>query len=249
MDRGRFGFEEQIQSSQHELAEQSQRNERFSRSVELLGHSDGSVRLGALYALEGLSRDGFDRQTIYDVVSAYARTRGPAVGTFTELEASASDEVDTPSGEASLEIDGVSLEDTTSDDYEAALTICLRGPEDVSVDLRGAIVASRRVQALNKVILAGASLVDCDLEGAVTSCSFAGAQLRGCRFIGARLTDCVLASANLVSCHFSAVALVGVTFDSTSLQECTFVETEYDSTTTWPAGGHPDGATHNPALA
>jgi len=251
MDRGRFDFEQEIQSRQHTLAEQSQRNERFARSVELLGHPDGSVRLGALYALEGLARDGFDRQTIYDVVSAYARTHGPATGTFTEMETSGESDLVLTADEITPDASGVSPEDTTSDDYEAALTICLRAPHEwtLTIDLRGTVIARRPLPALKSVDFAGASLVDCQFDTTAVACSFVGAALRGCRFVAAELTDCHLGHADLMSCQFSDVTLIGVSLDSAHVETCLFVDTKYDSPTTWPKGVGPAGTTHIPTLA
>ncbi len=79
LDRRRDQTAERNASLQHRLAEQSQRNDRFARAIELLGHSDHAVRLGALYALEGLAKDGHEQQAVYDVICAFARLHVPQV--------------------------------------------------------------------------------------------------------------------------------------------------------------------------
>ncbi|MGM1064743.1 pentapeptide repeat-containing protein [Saccharothrix sp. Mg75] len=49
-------------------------DERFARSVELLGHDAEQVRVGAMHALAGLARSrGEYRQTVLDVLCAYLR--------------------------------------------------------------------------------------------------------------------------------------------------------------------------------
>ena len=57
-----------------EATERGQVTERFTTAVEQLGHTDPSVRLGALYALEALAHDSpGDRPAITEVICAYAR--------------------------------------------------------------------------------------------------------------------------------------------------------------------------------
>jgi Pentapeptide repeats (9 copies) len=72
---------EQVERDRHELellrAERERErvtDERFAKSVELLGHEADQVRVGALHALAGLARDrpGYT-QTVLDVICAYLR--------------------------------------------------------------------------------------------------------------------------------------------------------------------------------
>ncbi|NHC46748.1 pentapeptide repeat-containing protein [Motilibacter aurantiacus] len=64
------------EQSTAELAQDRERAEedRFAKAVELLGHSNASVRVGAMHALAGLARSAEHRtQTIVDVLCAYLR--------------------------------------------------------------------------------------------------------------------------------------------------------------------------------
>lgn len=252
IDRERYVFDELLQSRQHDLAEQSQRNERFARSVELLGHADGSVRLGALYALEGLARDNFDRQTVYDVISAYARAHVPASQAFDII--ASFDASDAQSDSAEFEVDAVDAippEETRTDDYEAAITICLRVPLEwsVSLDLRDTLIVERTVRDVADINLAGASLMDCRFDATtVTRCSFLRATLTRCRFFGSHIVDCRFAGSDLSACVFNDVRLIGGSLDGATLNNTAFARSEYDSTTSWPDGQPPPGAAHDPSL-
>lgn len=65
-------------------------DERFARSVELLGHDADQVRVGGLHALAGLARDRADyRQTILDVLCSYLRRpfENPNLGADPDLGA------------------------------------------------------------------------------------------------------------------------------------------------------------------
>lgn len=250
IDRERYAFDEALQSRQHALAEQSQRNERFARAVELLGHSDLSVRLGALYALEGLARDNFDRQTVYDVVSAYARNHVRPSATFEVLEREVAGWVD--HGDESVEegeIDTIHPEDIpTDDDYEAAITICLRVPVDwsVEVDLRDTVIVGRVFRDVADANFNGSTFRDCHFAAAtIARCSFLRASLTGCRFLGATIVDCRFAEAAMSACLFSEVTVVGSSLDSTALEDSVFDSVQYDPTTSWPAGQPPVGTTAN----
>ncbi|WP_199429400.1 pentapeptide repeat-containing protein [Qaidamihabitans albus] len=65
---------QEIERQRHELDTDRVSDERFARSVELLGHEADQVRIGALHALAGLagSRPGYT-QTVLDVLCAYLR--------------------------------------------------------------------------------------------------------------------------------------------------------------------------------
>jgi hypothetical protein len=70
-----------VEESRHELERRSNEqdrervaDERFARSVELLGHETDQVRVGALHALAGLARSRPSyAQTVLDVVCSYLR--------------------------------------------------------------------------------------------------------------------------------------------------------------------------------
>ncbi|MGH3696279.1 MAG: pentapeptide repeat-containing protein [Pseudonocardiaceae bacterium] len=61
------------------LSEQSQLTDRFTSAVEQLGTKDNTeVRLGGIYALEGIARDSArDHPTVMEILSAYVRMHAP----------------------------------------------------------------------------------------------------------------------------------------------------------------------------
>lgn len=76
LEQSREELEQARQSSADELALSRQRaeEERFTAAIELLGHDDSSVRVGALHVLHGLAATApLRRQTVVDVMSAYLR--------------------------------------------------------------------------------------------------------------------------------------------------------------------------------
>ncbi|PXY31449.1 pentapeptide repeat-containing protein [Prauserella muralis] len=65
---------QEIERQRHELETDRISDERFARSVELLGNDADQVRVGALHALTGLARSRADyTQTVLDVLCAYLR--------------------------------------------------------------------------------------------------------------------------------------------------------------------------------
>ncbi|MGQ0573480.1 MAG: pentapeptide repeat-containing protein [Pseudonocardia sp.] len=62
------------EEARHTLDTDKVADERFARSVELLGHDAAQVRVGALHALAGLATStGRYRQTVLDILCAYLR--------------------------------------------------------------------------------------------------------------------------------------------------------------------------------
>jgi len=60
------------------VTEDKQITERFAKAVEMLGHSDIHVRLGAIYSLERISKDSDkDYWQIIEILSAYVREKSP----------------------------------------------------------------------------------------------------------------------------------------------------------------------------
>ncbi|MEU4448308.1 pentapeptide repeat-containing protein [Actinosynnema sp. NPDC050801] len=76
-DEERHRIEYQRQQLENERAEHDRSrvaDERFARSVELLGHDAEQVRVGAMHALAGLARSRAEyAQTVLDVLCAYLR--------------------------------------------------------------------------------------------------------------------------------------------------------------------------------
>lgn len=99
-NRRRRHDEATLEQGREELGLNRQRaeEERFTAAIELLGHEDSSVRVGALHVLHGLATTAPPRrQTVVDVMSAYLRlpfshySWDPTRGTPYPIEASADD--------------------------------------------------------------------------------------------------------------------------------------------------------------
>lgn len=229
LDRLRDQTAERNASLQHRLAEQSQRNDRFARAIELLGHSDHAVRLGALYALEGLAKDGHEHQAVYDVICAFARLHVPQV-LSADVETLGVDE-QTATGGAGIDthddlwLELGPLEDpATSEDYEAALAIALRADPKMQVrlNLAGTVLNGLPVSALSDCVLRGSTL---------TGCNFASARLSRADFGLAHLRECNFESASLTDCRFTG----------TDFQDCSFDGAVCDALTVWPNDCRPAG--------
>ena len=60
------------------LSEEKQITERFAKAVEMLGHTDIHIRLGAIYALERIANDSDkDYWQIMEILTAYVRVKSP----------------------------------------------------------------------------------------------------------------------------------------------------------------------------
>lgn len=232
-----------LSREEHRLDEQSKRDERFARAVELLGSDKGSVRLGALYALEALAKDGYDHQTVYDIVTAFARSNSPGrneVGTVETVIGL--ERVDDMQGDVLPVFDS---SDLTTDDFEAAIKICLRCQSawKVRLNLQGVEIANRTISDLQLADFAGARFSDCRFEGGTLSgVSFVSASLTRCRFIDASLQDSRFDGAVLTSCAFRRVQVVGTLLAAAEFVECTFEAVDGDATSSTPVIEHFDGA-------
>lgn len=218
-----------LSRQQHRLDEQSKQDERFARSVELLGSENRSVRLGALYALEALAKDGYANQTIYDVITAYARSA--TVDTF-DLGTEALAIQDDAEGEVLPELRS---DPPTAEDLEAAITVCLRSPRETRLDLRGVTISSRTFGDLSATNLAGSHLVDCRFEnGLLSGVSFVGANILRARFKSLSVEDCRFEGATLTECLIDSVVVVGTLLASADFDRCEIVSIELDRTSTAP---------------
>lgn len=221
-----------LSRQQHRLDEQSKQDERFARSVELLGSDNRSVRLGALYALEALAKDGYANQTVYDVITAYARTA--TVDTFEPHVGDGTQELeDDWDGGTLPELQG---DPPTAEDVEAAIKVCLRSPSGTHLDLRGVMISRRNLANLSTADLAGAFLVDCTFEdGALRDVSFVGATILRGRFRSVSVEDCRFERATLTDCSLDGVTISGTLLASASFERCSVGRIESDPTSSVPS--------------
>ena len=168
----------------HELAEQAQVTERFTKAIGQLGSGKLDVRIGSIYALERIARDSpRDHPAVMEVLTAFVRDHSHDQW---------------PRRKA----DGNFRARTTRPDVQAALTVIgRRDPardQDV-IDLGGA--------NLTNAALAGARLAGAYLDGAnLTSALLHRADLSGA-FLRADLSETSLYSANLQGAHLMSANL------------------------------------------
>jgi hypothetical protein len=173
-----------IANVQAKTAEQGHITDRFTKAIEQLGSEKMAVRLGAIYALERLSKDSReDHWAIMEVLTAYVRDNAPwppkeATGNpFVELQAGSKKK-----GAAWIR---------PASDIQTILTVLGRRDEEAR---EADVVANRRLD------LSGTDLRGIDLRGA---------NLQWALFDGAHLTDGTLAEADLKGAVLAVAHLTG----------------------------------------
>ena len=179
----------------------------FTKSVELLGHRDITVRQGGIYALGRLARENIgERSKILDILAAYIRQRSKdryykcvreMVNALSE-----SDKMDDATAHLSKEAMPI--------DLDAAIAVIrdltpLRDEEPRRLDLSNAFLYNAD---FNCVVLDGANLSDSQFLG----CVFAGANLKG-----ANLVNSNFANSDLHDARLDGAILRGAKFDDADL--------------------------------
>jgi lipopolysaccharide/colanic/teichoic acid biosynthesis glycosyltransferase len=190
------------------ISEHEQITERFTNSIEQLGSDQLAIRLGAIAALERISRDSkVDRPAIAEVLSAFVRESNPRS--------------DQPI------IDYADKVPSLSADRQYALTalgratpinrLDRRASDQLPINLSGSHLAGADISGLN---FSGAVLVDCDLSGAklegtrlrnthLSGANLNRAQLNGASLRGADLKGCTMTGASFVETDFTVAVLGG----------------------------------------
>jgi Pentapeptide repeats (8 copies) len=243
---------DQWQRRTHELTEQGQVTDRYTKAVEQLGSDKLDVRIGGIYALERVARDSpRDQPAVMDVLTTFIREHSWEPWPLPRTE----------------EEEDADLVEFTRPDIQAALTVV--GRRDSERDI-GSIDLTRA--DLTRANLTRADLTDADLTGAclagadltstyltsadLTGANLAGACLDGAYFTDADLTGAYLASAHIVEAyldwaHLTDADLTGASLafadlSNTDLTSATLTDTDLDRAdltgSTWPADTPvPDG--------
>jgi hypothetical protein len=207
LQHNRRQLEHSIQTSreQHQLDQQGQITERFTRAIDQLGHERLDVRLGGIYALERITNDSpTDQAPVAEVLSAFVRGHAPWPPRL--------------SGQyvTSAPIDEVPDLQVRAADVQAALTVlgrCERpraGPRRLdltSTDLRHALLgdANLRHTDLTGARLQGADLYRAHLQGA----KLVGAHLQGAYLVDAQFQDAILKDPELPGVELEDAKLDG----------------------------------------
>ena len=209
-------IDKQAHTAEGRLAaeEEGRRTERYVRAVELLGHEEIAVRLGALYSLERLAKDSpSDQPTIIETIAAYVREQVPRNWTDWEDKET---EIHWPKVREDIvaAISIISRRDRAADGVDSI---------DLShTNLMGLHLPGARLEKLN---LADTNLQDAYLGGADLQNTFFGsADMQRATLVNANLKDadleyCSLRYARLNQTNLQYAVLAGADLSNASLYD------------------------------
>ena len=182
----------------------SQLTERFSKAVEQLGDEKLDIRLGGIYALEGIARDSSELHgPVMELLTAFVREHATARDAPEKAAA-----VDDETPHDGRELGGA--RPRLRADLQAVATVL--GRRDVTHDPDGYELNLRDVLLggvdFSFAQLRGANFREAHLQGA----DFSLAQLRGVDFREAQLQGADFTAADLRSAHFRDAQLYGADF-------------------------------------
>jgi Pentapeptide repeats (8 copies) len=227
--------QQQATQDQIELSRQQQLTERFTRAIDQLGSESEDVRLGAIYALEQISRiSATERAAIYEILSAYVRGHSPWPPLSQPPEADGM--LDMPRLHARLPA------------VQAAMIVLARraSPEkrdstEEPLSLMGADL--RRMRLYGPHVRGGANLKGALLSGShlgragLRYAHLQGAHLREANLAKALLRNADLSGADLSRADLSGADLRGANLSgATNIRSANLTQAKADSTTIWPDG-------------
>jgi uncharacterized protein YjbI with pentapeptide repeats len=178
--------------------------DRYSKAIDQLGSDKLDMRIGGVYALEGVARDSPpDHPAVMDVLSVFVqvRSRGRR-STPKSDEDQQSQQLNLPDVQAALTV--IARRDISQDRYPVDLSYAdLPNAELPGAQLRGA--------KLTWTVFEWADLGGADLGGAAlanvnfTHARLSGADLSGAHAFGTTFDDAALAGTNLTDVDLSAV--------------------------------------------
>jgi Pentapeptide repeats (8 copies) len=197
----------------HELTEQGQVTDRYTRAIEQLGSDKLDVRIGSIYALERIVRDSArDHSTVMEVLSVFAREHSREQW----AQRPADDQSDADRG---------GRKRTTHPDVQAAATVIARRnisqdshPIDLTgVDLTGAwLDEANFVEAwFDEANLTDATIMNANFSVAfftnanLTRARLGEADLNNANFTNANLSGADLSRADLSFAEFTGADLTG----------------------------------------
>lgn len=206
------------------LTRRGQVTDRYTKAVQQLGDKELNVRLGGIYALEGLMRDSNrDQATIIEVLAAFVRDKAPREEDRL-APANAPAEV-APMANAlnALRVwlhggttDGPSTPAPRSTDDATSSVVPVTHPDGATADVHAALsVLGRRIPGKGERPL---DLRDCNLRGV----DLGGAKLKGARLSGSLLSSAILDGADLRQAWLNGADLDNASLDDTDLTEAWF---------------------------
>jgi uncharacterized protein YjbI with pentapeptide repeats len=234
-------FTQQQQTSQRQFTEQQQASRELlisnqvAKGFEQLGSDKVVVRLGGIYALEGVMNASEQyHQPVLEALCAFVRdgTRtetgdGPpttdiqaaltVIGRRAAIGTGRVDFANVHIPKAQLYRANLSGADLSGADLSAAN---LSGAHLSGANLRGADLST----AILSATLTGADLSTANLSAAILT----GANLRGAFLIGANLSGALLGGANLGGANLSGAILIGATVSQAQLEEACGIDVKLD---------------------
>jgi Pentapeptide repeats (8 copies) len=178
----------------HQLTQQTQLTDRYTKAIEQLGSDKLDVRLGGIYAVERIAVDSErDQPTVAEVLSAFVR----------EHSRPPDDDSD------------VRPDQRPATDIQAAITVLGRLPERLNAypraDLRGAYLEGA---VFHDAHLEAASFIGTKLKGT----NFIAAHLEYTVFVDAHLEGAALINAHLKGAILDRTYLTGAILDGAHLE-------------------------------
>ena len=228
---------------QLELMRAGQTTQRFTSAVEQLGSDKADVRIGGLYALEGIAGVSEYRRQITEVIAAYVQGHAPWPPTEPVLPGRP------PEGRDYVRFPPLR---SWAPDVQTAMTILARredapGDEVINltqVDLRGADLPSHA--RLSRALIRRSSLMRAILPDAnLREVDFAKTVLEHSDLRRADLRDAILSGARLAHADLGGANLTNATLDDADLSEVTHGGTDFSGATAnratkWPEGFVPE---------
>jgi uncharacterized protein YjbI with pentapeptide repeats len=236
---------DQWQRRTHELTEQGQITDRYTKAVEQLGSDKLDVRIGGIYALERIARDSAtDHPTVMEVLTAFIREHSRERWPPSDADRPEPERLTRPDVQAAVTVIGrrdskrdigiISL--AGADLTHADLTRAHLAFADLTgahldhallarADLTRALLTRADLTRANLTLanLTEADLIDADLTGAdltaatLTAAHLTGAVLTGAVLTGAVLTGAHLDHANLTRANLTLAVLTGAALGDTDL--------------------------------
>jgi uncharacterized protein YjbI with pentapeptide repeats len=205
-------------------AVEAQFADRYSRALEQVGSANVDVRVGGIYALEGIALDSpRHHPTVMEVLTAFVREHSRK-----SPDGASPERWPLPDVQAALTVVGRRKSEhdiLPMDLVDADLTHAnLRNADLTSADLRGAILVAADLYSANltQVDLTGAKVLGADLRSA----SLNAALLAAADFTGAVLIRANLSEAVLISANFSRANLRNADLTSADLFDVNLAEAD-----------------------
>ena len=227
---------------QLDLMRAGQITQRFTSAVEQLGSDNTDVRIGGLYALEGIAGASEYRQQVTEVIAAYIQRHAPWPPTEP-----------LPPGRPPENRDYIRFPPLRSwaPDVQTAMTILARRkdvPESevinlTRVDLRGADLPYAK---LSRTLIRSSSLMRAILPySELRRVDFAKSILDHSDLRKADLSDAILSGASLAHADLGGAKLARAKLDGANLSEAIHGETDFtgataNKETVWPRGFVPE---------